>query len=219
MLFLLRRLDLLISSLGAVLVLPAGGLAQFAPSEANLTTISSPIDPGVTISYKVPEGVCETAFDSQQQYTGWVGVPGDFPTNIFFWFVAAREPTPLLSIWLNGGPGSSSMFGFFTESGPCEVVEAGADRLETAAREWGWDRASNMLFIDQVRQHLILAREFHGPFAEQQLLAQPSRVLLRYPHTRIHGSCCRPYSYASESYPPRSHGDDLLERHVQLARP
>ncbi|KAH8897109.1 alpha/beta-hydrolase [Thozetella sp. PMI_491] len=127
--------------------------AQFPPfAAANVTTITSPFDQGVKISYKVPDGVCNTAFKSQQQYTGWVNVPGDFPTNLFFWFVAARQPTSSLTIWLNGGPGSSSMFGFFSENGPCQIVEQGADRLGTVAREWGWDRASNMLFIDQPSQ-------------------------------------------------------------------
>lgn len=125
--------------------------AQFAPYRATgLTTIASPVDPSIKISYKIPQGVCTTAFDTQKQYTGWVAVPGVYPTNLFFWFIAGREPTPALTIWLNGGPGSSSMFGLFTEMGPCEVIEKGADRLETAVREWGWDRASNMLFIDQV---------------------------------------------------------------------
>ncbi|KAK0629150.1 Alpha/Beta hydrolase protein [Bombardia bombarda] len=133
---------------------PWHSYAQFAPlpAPANLTTITSPVDPNITISYKVPEDVCTTAFDTQQQYTGWVNVPGEFPTNLFFWFVAAREPTAALTIWINGGPGSSSMFGFFTETGPCEIVERGATQLGTAARDWGWDRASNMLFIDQPNQ-------------------------------------------------------------------
>ncbi len=146
-LFLMRMVASLL-----LLLLAAAPLshAQFPPSTANLTTIASPIDPGVKISYKVPKGVCKTAFDTQQQYTGWVSVPGEFPTNLFFWFVAGREPTSALTIWLNGGPGSSSMFGFFAESGPCEVVERGIDKLDTVTREWGWDRASNMLFIDQV---------------------------------------------------------------------
>ncbi len=129
-------------------------LAQFPRvrfADANLTEIASPIDPSIKVTFKVPQGACTTAFASQQQYTGWVSVPGSYPTNIFFWFVAARQPTSLLTIWLNGGPGSSSMFGLFTETGPCEVIEQGANRLGTAAREWGWDRASNMLFIDQVR--------------------------------------------------------------------
>ncbi|KAK4454070.1 serine carboxypeptidase [Podospora aff. communis PSN243] len=132
---------------------PRPSLSQFAPYRAaNLTTIVSPVDPKIKIAYKVPEGVCNTAFDYQQQYTGWVTVPGDSPTNLFFWFVAGRQPTSALTIWLNGGPGASSMFGFFTETGPCEVVEKGANRLDTVFRRWGWDRASNMLFIDQPNQ-------------------------------------------------------------------
>lgn len=131
--------------------------AQFSNTtfdDLNLTTISSPIDPNIKISYKVPRGACNTAFESQTQYTGWVSVPGDFPTNTFFWFVGARDQqaNSSLTIWLNGGPGSSSMFGFFTENGPCEVVDDGIDTFTTIAREWGWDRASNCLFIDQPNQ-------------------------------------------------------------------
>ena len=137
-----------------VSILASPCLAQFPGNEGlNLTHIVSPIDPSIKITFKVPKGACTTAFDHQEQYTGWVTVPGTYDANIFFWFVAAREPTSLLTIWLNGGPGSSSMFGLFTENGPCEVIEKGANRLGTAAREWGWDRASNMLFIDQVGVH------------------------------------------------------------------
>lgn len=128
--------------------------SQFLPgSDAkarNLTVVHSPANRDVTVSYKTPEDVCSTAFDSQKQYTGWVSVPGDYPTNLFFWFVEAREPTDSLTIWLNGGPGSSSLYGFFTGNGPCEIVEKGLNEYETLVREWGWDRASNMLFIDQV---------------------------------------------------------------------
>jgi carboxypeptidase C (cathepsin A) len=139
--------------LGLVLLAACKAVAQFPNITPNLTTITSPVDSNITISYKVPNGACTTAFESQEQYTGWVNVPGDYPTNLFFWFVAAREPSSILTIWLNGGPGSSSMVGFFTETGPCEVVDSGAgDKYTTMAREWGWDRASNMLFIDQPNQ-------------------------------------------------------------------
>ncbi|KAI5464731.1 Alpha/Beta hydrolase protein [Mariannaea sp. PMI_226] len=147
------------SLLSLLLVLPllaSRSLAQFIPFQSaqlrNLTVVHSPADPAVTISYKVPTGACNTAFDNQRQYTGWVSVPGDYPTNLFFWFVEAREQTETLTIWLNGGPGSSSLYGFFTGNGPCEVVEEGLNRYDTIAREWGWDRASNMLFIDQPNQ-------------------------------------------------------------------
>ncbi|KAI0894618.1 alpha/beta-hydrolase [Annulohypoxylon nitens] len=150
-----------LNCINAVLV-AATALSRFANGQfpnatsqyLNLTTISSPIDPSIKISYKVPDGACNTAFESQTQYTGWVSIPGDFPTNTFFWFVGARDQqvNTSLTIWLNGGPGSSSMFGFFSETGPCEVVDDGTDEFTTVAREWGWDRASNMLFIDQPNQ-------------------------------------------------------------------
>lgn len=125
--------------------------AQYPPLSSNLTTITSPVDGNITISFKSPPlGTCATVFDTQQQYTGWVNIPGDYPTNTFFWFIGARSPTSQLTIWLNGGPGTSSMYGLFTENGPCEAVELAQGKFGTKARDWGWDRASNMLYIDQV---------------------------------------------------------------------
>lgn len=141
--------------LPSLLVLPlaAVSLAQFVhndPKTLNMTVIKPPGGDNVTVSYKEAKGVCKTALDSQKQYTGYVNVPGEFPTNLFFWFVEAREPTKALSIWINGGPGSSSFLGFFGGNGPCHIIDKGMDGFETAAEEWGWDRSSNMIFVDQV---------------------------------------------------------------------
>jgi carboxypeptidase C (cathepsin A) len=128
-------------------------IAQYPPPQLNLTTVVSPVNGNISISYKSPpNGTCQTAFTTQKQYTGWVHIPGDYPTNTFFWFFEAREPTSQLTVWLNGGPGSSSMLGLFTETGPCEAIEVAEGKFGTRVRDWGWDRASNMLFIDQVRQ-------------------------------------------------------------------
>ena len=130
--------------------------AQYPPP-SNLTTLVSPVDGNITISYKSPpKGTCVTAFETQQQYTGWVHMPGNYSTNTFFWFIGARDPTDHLTIWLNGGPGSSSMIGLFTEIGPCEVIELAENKLGTVTRQWGWDRGSNMLFIDQVNRSFLL---------------------------------------------------------------
>ncbi|RDA91269.1 hypothetical protein CP533_0636 [Ophiocordyceps camponoti-saundersi (nom. inval.)] len=118
-----------------------------------LTVVRSPGDASVVVSFKrQSRKLCATAFDDQKQYTGWASIPGEHPTNLFFWFVQAREPTQSLTIWLNGGPGVSSLIGLFSGLGPCEVVETGFNRYKTFARQWGWDRASNMLFIDQPNQ-------------------------------------------------------------------
>lgn len=44
------------------------------------------------------------------------------------------------------------MVGLFQEAGPCEVVEIAKGKLGTQARDWGWDRSSNIIYIDQPNQ-------------------------------------------------------------------
>jgi carboxypeptidase C (cathepsin A) len=44
------------------------------------------------------------------------------------------------------------MVGLFQETGPCEVVQNRDGTYSTQPRVWGWDRSSNILFIDQPTQ-------------------------------------------------------------------
>ncbi|CAK4030667.1 Carboxypeptidase S1 A [Lecanosticta acicola] len=137
--------------------------AQYPPPASYQNILTSPVDPNVTVAYKRPTaGTCTTAFTTQKQYTGYIGLPPNtlapiqqnYSINTFFWFIEARqtpESAPL-TIWLNGGPGSSSMFGLFNEVGPCEVVQMADGGYGTQMRTFGWDRASNVLFIDQPNQ-------------------------------------------------------------------
>ena len=133
------------------------------PNSANITTIRSPVDTNVTIKFKSPPiGTCTTVFPTQKQYTGYVTLPPftvasvqqNYTINTFFWFVEARinANNAPLTIYINGGPGSSSMVGLFQESGPCQVVELAQNRLGTKPTDWGWDRSSNILFVDQPNQ-------------------------------------------------------------------
>jgi len=121
------------------------------------------VNGNITISFKSPTiGTCTTVFSTQKQYTGYVQIPPftlapiqqDYSINTFFWFVEARNnpETAPLTIYINGGPGSSSMVGLFQETGPCEVVEIAEGQLGTQARDWGWDRSSNIIYIDQPSQ-------------------------------------------------------------------
>ena len=125
--------------------------------------MSSPTDANVTIFYKAPPvGTCTTVFASQQQYLGYVRLPPqtlapiwqNYTINTFFWFFEARESpeSAPLTIYINGGPGSSSMVGLFQETGPCAAIEIAKDLFGTQAREWGWDRSTNILFVDQPNQ-------------------------------------------------------------------
>ncbi|EXJ94182.1 hypothetical protein A1O1_02575 [Capronia coronata CBS 617.96] len=137
-------------------------LGQYAPPINNDTriTLPSPVNPDVTISYQsVAVGTCTTVFATQKQFTGYITLPpnvldpsqGNYTINTFFWFIEARqlpESAPL-TVFINGGPGSSSMVGLFQEVGPCQVIEIADDSLGTIPRDWGWDRSSNIVFIDQ----------------------------------------------------------------------
>ena len=153
--------------LGIILLLLACFCAsQYPPpvtDDPTIITIPSPVDVNITIKFKQPPvGTCTTAFASQKQYTGYINLPphqlapvrSDYDINTFFWFIEARtNPSRApLTVFLNGGPGSSSMVGLFLENGPCEVVEIAEGQFGTQVRDWGWDRSSNVLYIDQPNQ-------------------------------------------------------------------
>ncbi|KIJ41895.1 hypothetical protein M422DRAFT_229416 [Sphaerobolus stellatus SS14] len=91
-------------------------------------------------------GVCETT-PGIFQASGY----GDLTANesVWFWFFESRAADPdnaPLSIWLNGGPGSSSMIGLFQENGPCRINNASTG---VTLNPNSWSNVSNMLYIDQ----------------------------------------------------------------------
>ena len=138
----------------ATLLCPA--LAQFPPNPEGVKVIKSKFDERITISYKEP-GICETT-PGVKSYAGYVHLPPgtlegvgqeqDYDINTFFWFFEAKEDpeNAPLSIWMNGGPGSSSMPGLLNEHGPCY---ANPDSKTTSLRDWSWNNKVNMLYIDQ----------------------------------------------------------------------
>jgi carboxypeptidase C (cathepsin A) len=155
------RLPSSLAALVAAFALTAA--AGYPPPVSYQNILNSPLNSNITVSYKQPDaGTCQTAFTTQKQYTGYIGIPPytlapiqqNYSINTFFWFFEARqlpESAPL-TIWMNGGPGSSSMIGLFNEVGPCEVVQTEDGTYGTQLRMFGWDRSSNMLFIDQPDQ-------------------------------------------------------------------
>lgn len=146
-----------ITALLASAVLAGLGTAQFPPPRTGVTWVQSQHDPDIHISYKDPQ-ICETT-PGVKSFAGYVHLPPNainetgetqpYPINTFFWFVEARTRSPHrapLSIWLNGGPGGSSLMGMLAENGPCWINE---DGNSSRINEWAWNREVNMLFIDQ----------------------------------------------------------------------
>ncbi|KAL4788087.1 Alpha/Beta hydrolase protein [Aspergillus varians] len=131
----------------------------FPPTPEGVKVVHSKHQEGVTISYKEP-GICETT-PGVKSYSGYVHLPAgtlndlgldqDYPINTFFWFFESRNDprNAPLSIWINGGPGSSSMIGLMQENGPCRV---NVDSNSTEINPWSWNNYANMLYIDQPNQ-------------------------------------------------------------------
>ncbi len=134
-------------SLQVWLCLGAIGASQFVVPPADLITVTGHAD--VPIRYKqVPTGICELN-PNVKSFSGYADVDKD--QHIFFWFFEAREIDPRdapLTVWVDGGPGSSSMIGLFEQLGPCRVDYFG----KLYENPYSWSRRSNMLFIDQPTQ-------------------------------------------------------------------
>ncbi|CAE6417196.1 unnamed protein product [Rhizoctonia solani] len=111
--------------------------------EAN-GAIKDAIAPG-TLRYIENSGICETT-KGVYQASGYADLTAR--QSMWFWFFAARKnpDTAPLALWLNGGPGSSSMIGLFQENGPCRMNE---DELTVSHNPYSWNEHANMLYIDQ----------------------------------------------------------------------
>lgn len=79
-------------------------------------------------------------------YSGFLTVNKTTNSNMFFWYfpaVSQSETSPVV-LWLQGGPGASSLFGLFTENGPFEVTSSG----KVKTRKYSWNQNHNLLYID-----------------------------------------------------------------------
>ncbi|XP_006506682.1 probable serine carboxypeptidase CPVL isoform X4 [Mus musculus] len=83
---------------------------------------------------------------NDKSYAGYITVNQTYNSNLFFWFFPARmqpEDAPVV-LWLQGGPGGSSMFGLFVEHGPYIITS----NMTVVARDFPWTFTLSMLYID-----------------------------------------------------------------------
>ncbi|KAF7002670.1 hypothetical protein CFC21_018117 [Triticum aestivum] len=100
-----------------------------------------------------PEGDLVTGLPGQPEvgfkhYAGYVDVGTGGDKALFYWFFEAEkepEKKPLV-LWLNGGPGCSSIaYGAAQELGPFLVRGYGANLTRNA---YAWNKAVNLLFLE-----------------------------------------------------------------------
>lgn len=84
-----------------------------------------------------------------RQYSGYLNADDSkTPKNfLHYWFVESQtdpDKAPLL-LWLNGGPGCSSLGGFFGELGPFSVNN---DGRTLSIRSASWNKNANVIFLE-----------------------------------------------------------------------
>ncbi|CAK7354976.1 unnamed protein product [Dovyalis caffra] len=108
----------------------------------------------VTISTPPPTSTSTFPNEALPTKSGYLPVEPKTNSAIFYTFYEAQRPTSPLSqtpllIWLQGGPGCSSMVGKFLELGPYRVVSDSEEQNITFQPNLGsWNHIFGLVFID-----------------------------------------------------------------------
>ncbi len=80
-----------------------------------------------------------------RQYSGYLNATEG--RHLFYWFFESQKNTSedAVVLWLNGGPGLSSLVGLFEENGPFRVLPNG---LTVTYDEYSWNSLANILYIE-----------------------------------------------------------------------
>ncbi|PNY28049.1 Carboxypeptidase, partial [Tolypocladium capitatum] len=84
--------------------------------------------------------------DKVKQYSGYLD-DNDNDKHLFYWFFESRnDPAndPVV-LWLNGGPGCSSLTGLFLELGPASINK----KIEVVHNPHSWNTNASVIFLDQ----------------------------------------------------------------------
>jgi len=144
----------------------------------------------------------------QTQFSGYVPITGSvYPKtktgkneSLYYWFVGnqnyANSPT---IIWTNGGPGSSSFWGFFLENGPYEIISASEPQLKE--REHGWNNHANYMIFEHPLSVMLSFDEDPDdiPATVEEGIKQYYQALLNF--IKLHPEIANnPIILAGESY-------------------
>ncbi|THY68808.1 carboxypeptidase Y-like protein A [Aureobasidium pullulans] len=84
--------------------------------------------------------------DKVKQYSGYLDDEED-DKHLFYWFFESRNDPkndPVI-LWLNGGPGCSSLTGLFMELGPSSINKDGSLKYNPSS----WNANASVIFLDQ----------------------------------------------------------------------
>lgn len=94
------------------------------------------------------ENLPDVPFDIGEMYSG--NIPIDYNntknTLFFVYYPSITGPVDEVTVWLNGGPGCSSLEGFFQENGPFLWLPG---TLAPVQNPYSWVNLTNMLWVEQ----------------------------------------------------------------------
>ncbi|KAJ5817062.1 Peptidase S10 serine carboxypeptidase [Penicillium robsamsonii] len=90
----------------------------------------------------------QVPFDIGESYAGLLSNTPAGNSSLFFWFFPSTNPAAdkEITVWLNGGPGCSSLDGLLQENGPF-LWQSGV--YEPVRNPYSWTNLTNLVYIDQ----------------------------------------------------------------------
>ena len=90
-----------------------------------------------------------------KQYSGLLEIPNTNPARFYHYWLVTSENDPAndpIVLWLNGGPGASSLLGYFTEQGPFHVnddsiIENTTEIPVLFYNNYTWAKVVNIIFL------------------------------------------------------------------------
>jgi len=89
------------------------------------------------------------------QYAGYIDVDKTHGRSLFYWFVESQNnpSTDPVVLWLNGGPGCSSLDGFLYEHGPFRFDRSGTGNIYAhndtlRSNPFAWNQVANMIYLE-----------------------------------------------------------------------
>ncbi|KAJ3852457.1 alpha beta-hydrolase [Lentinula lateritia] len=149
---------MLLGSCGVALCFCCLATAQSLPSSFPHLYAGAPsgdYSPEWQSYFEVTEPLPNVTFALTRSFAGNLPVQrADHPNDtLFFWAfehqngsLTSNTSTEPWGIWLNGGPGSSSMAGMFFENGPMHI---NGDYSMSSNTEFSWDTVADYVWIDQ----------------------------------------------------------------------
>lgn len=122
----------------------SGRASRLSPRQSTSSFLTNATKPFAVNGSALPD----VNFDIGESYAGLLPIDDTSDRELFFWFVPTTNPAASdeIMMWLNGGPGCSSLDGFFHENGPA-IWQAGT--YLPVPNTWTWVNLTNVVWVEQ----------------------------------------------------------------------